>query len=126
MVSDFEGWPRLRDSIDRLNSTVCTPVELGYLPSLHTTSLEANGALANIPYRPQRRWIQPDIAGDPWGQRYPDPGNQIPTLGHILDGIRIGEWLDLSNIEADIPQGHLTLDYARWEHWPGEGTIGGG
>jgi hypothetical protein len=90
MVSDFEGWPRLRDALDGMNSTICTIVEVGYPPLVHATSLEGSGAMANISDGPRRRWIQPDIEGEPLGQVYSDPTNQIPALGRILDGIRIG------------------------------------
>jgi hypothetical protein len=91
VVSDSEALVSLRDSFERLNTTICHTMVLGVSSSALDTSFEGSYASTNILNAMQRRSIQPSPGGDSMNQGIPDPHRQIPTLSRILEGIRAGE-----------------------------------
>lgn len=40
-LTNFEGWTRLRDSLDHLNNTFCVPIDLGVMSSDISASLDS-------------------------------------------------------------------------------------
>lgn len=91
MLSDLDHWGALRDDLDQLNSTICVNLEAGYKPNQpdhHGQALE----VANVSESLQHRFIQPDISGSMRG-RIHDPNGEIPTLGTIFEGIRLGQYI---------------------------------
>jgi hypothetical protein len=91
MLSDLDGWGRLRDDFDHLNSTVCVNVALGSRsrpPRYHGQVYGSNNASDRL----QRRSVQPDMHGNEHSARFPDPSGQIPSLGIIFEGIRNNQY----------------------------------
>ena len=87
MAYNFDGWQRMRDTFDHLNTTVCVTVEAGYASSASFGSSELVEGPVNSSNPLRRRFIQPDIDGEPFWQYQDDPYGEIPTLGTIFAGI---------------------------------------
>ncbi|KAH4091915.1 hypothetical protein HBH70_123340 [Parastagonospora nodorum] len=113
MLNNLTIWNRVLDTFEGTNSTFCYRIDIGTGTILADTSTSAilgdvqgNLSTPSTSGPLQSRFIQPDIAGPSKGQALRDAHFQIPLLNTILLGIQ---------------RGHLSLHYARWEYYDGDG-----
>jgi hypothetical protein len=128
MIYNLSGWQRIWNTYDHLNSTVCIRFEIALDSHGTTSSSSPNhaGVEDNSTAIVERRFVQPDIAGDSEEQRILDPNNEIPLLSTILSGIRLSEYTCNQRVSAHTLIDHLSLHYARWAHYAGSGEFGPG
>lgn len=90
MLGDMDQYARMRDTIDRLNSTICHKLEVAI--GTEGEAVAETTASANRSRRWERRFVNPDIWGASLDQAMYDPLDRIPDLGTIFQGIYDGAY----------------------------------
>jgi hypothetical protein len=128
MIYNLSGWQHIWNTYDHINSTLCIRLEIGL--NAFSTASSSSPDHAGVGYDSsatvERRFIQPDIAGESEEQGVLDFHNEIPLLSTILSGIRLSQYACHQEILAYILVDHLSLHYARWEHYGGSTEFGPG
>jgi len=83
-----DGWQRMKNTVDHMNTTICVIVEDSHSSSFaHHQRSGREGPLTGTSKPKERRFIQPDIYGEPFDQTINDPDLEMPWLSDIFEGI---------------------------------------